>query len=115
MQQRWRLADATVAALRDWQPSDEPSCVLEAIEAVASGRAAEPAILWSWRQGEARFQALQTVQDLIEARDYDEDLVPPVEPSADDWLGLIRLSIYEPHGSPPLAPPDRRWCFDHLP
>jgi hypothetical protein len=115
LQQRWRLAEATAQGLEGWQPQDEPTCVLEAAHAVALGREAEPGICWSWRQGDALFQAQLTVQDLIEAVDYDEMLTPPVEPSADDWLGLLRLSVYEPHGSPPGAPLGHRWVLDYLP
>jgi hypothetical protein len=115
LQQRWQLALATSEALRGWQPNDEPTCVLETVEAVALGREAEPAIRWTWRQGESRYQDCLTVQDLIEAVDYDEMLEPPEAPAPDDWLGLVCLTVYEPQGKPPGAPPGVRWCFDYLP
>ena len=115
MQQRWQLADATVAALHGWQPSDEPSCVLEGVEAVALGREAQPAVRWWWRQGDTRLQAQLTVLDLIEAMADEEDLEPPDASSPARWVALIRLSVFEPHEAPPGAPPGRRWCLDHLP
>lgn len=115
LQQRWQLVEATVAGLRRRQPRDEPACVLEGVEAVALGRDVEPGVLWSWRQGEARFQAQLTIQDLIEAVDDDEMLEPPAAPSVSHWLGLIRLSVYEPQGCPSGAPPGPRWCLDYLP
>ena len=113
--QRWQLAEATGETLRGWQPEDEPTCVLEAVEPVALGRDAEPGVSWSWRQGESRFQVALTVLSLMEAADYGEALEPPEARSPDDWIGLIRLTVYEPHGHPPGAPPDVRWCFDYLP
>lgn len=69
VQERWQIAEATVEALRGGQPEDDPTCVLEAVEAVALGRGAEPAVLWFWRQGHSRFQGCLTVQDFIEAVD----------------------------------------------
>jgi hypothetical protein len=89
--------------------------VLDAVEAVAMGREAEPGVLWSWRQGASRFQAQLTIQDFIEARDYEEDLNPADEPSAADWVPLIQLSVCEPHRAPPSAPSPVTWCMDYLP
>lgn len=113
--QRWDLARATVGQLRGWQPDAEPECVLEAVEAVAVGREGEPGVLWSWRQGDARYQATVTVLDLIEAADYDEWLEPPEAPEPGDWTSLLRLTVYEPQGRPDGAGLDVRWCFDSLP
>lgn len=111
------MAHATVAQLHGWQPNPEhhPSSVLEAAEAVALGRDAEPGVLWSWRQGEWRFQSLLKVLDFIDAVAYEEHADPPSQPSAADWVPLIMLSVFEPHGEPPDAPPGARWCLDYLP
>lgn len=113
---RWALAHDTVAWLRTWQPELDEAwpCVLVGAEAVAHGREAEPAVLWDWTQADQRFQALMTVLNLLVVADYGEMLTPPDSPSADDWLGVVALTVYEPHGRPEGAPEGTVWVWDNL-
>ncbi len=116
MSEQWALAAAVAAALRGWQPEDGFS-FLESVEAVAFGRAAAPAVEMRWQQSSdartAHFGLVLTVNLLVDAQDYEEDLAPPERPLAEDLLSLLRLAVYEPHEHP--DPAAHRLWFDYLP
>lgn len=98
---RWRLAHETVAGLLGWQP-DEPWCGLDQVEVAASGpHDPQPLVVMRWHQGNTQHLAVLNTDDLVEMADYDHALHVPDRPQPRDWLGLLMLTVYEPHGSAP--------------
>lgn len=115
--EQWELAAEVAAELGGWQPDDGLS-FLESVEVVAFGRTAAPAVEMRWQQQgvdarTAHFGLVLTVDLLVRARDYEEDLAPPERPHASDLVSLLSLAVYEPHEGPHSAA-HRLW-FDYLP